>query len=101
MRPAELHELTLPSPTALWFKHVYNTPLASFLSQDKMIELLVINGSIELLSTNLGVICKTLNEELIESSLLLLQPWQLYNSLPAKLWKTLTWRFKGATGTDR
>lgn len=80
IRPAKLHELTLPSKYAIWRRYIHGTDLQTRIGPERFIQFLTQRGAIELVSWKGAVKCKTLNETLIKQAL-----EDLYNE-PLRSW---------------
>lgn len=78
MRPAKLHELTLPTKYQLWRRLVHGTPLAQVIGPDRLCKLLTTKQAIELVDLKGNTLCNVLNESKINEVLqsLYCQPWQ-------------------------
>ena len=95
MRPAKLHELTLPTRYAVWRKYIHGTDLQTQIGTETFTDLLNQKQAIELVNQKGIILCKTLNETLIQQTLkeLFSRPYQSVWSLYLlKLVKRLTSR---------
>lgn len=83
MRPAKLHELTLPTRYAVWRKYIHGTELQTQIGPETFTDLLNKNQAIELVNQKGIILCKTLNETLIQQTLkeLFSRPYQSVWSL--------------------
>lgn len=95
MRSARLHELTLPTRYAVWRKYIHGTELQTQIGPEAFADLLNQKQAIELVNQKGIILCKTLNETLIQQTLkeLFSRPYQSVWSLYLlKLVKRLTSR---------
>lgn len=80
MRPARLHELTLPTKYALWRRYIHGTDLQTQIGPETFTDLLNQNQAIELVNQKGTILCKVLNESKIQATLkeLYLRPYQSF-----------------------
>ena len=80
IRPARLHELTLPTKYALWRKYIHSTGLQNKIGPEAFINLLTHRQAVELVDQKGTILCKTLNESKIQATLneLSLRPYQSF-----------------------
>lgn len=80
MRPARLHELTLPTRYALWRKYIHGTELQNRIGPETFTDLLNQKQAIELVDQKGVTLCKVLNESKIQATLneLSLRPYQSF-----------------------
>lgn len=80
MRRARLHELTLPTKYAIWRKYILNTDLQTQIGPEAFTDLLNQNQAIELVNQKGTILCKTLNEKLIQETIqtIYLRPYQSF-----------------------
>ena len=78
MRPAKLHELNLPTRYAVWRKYIHGTDLQTQIGPETFTDLLNHKQAIELVNQKGTILCKTLNESLIQQALeeLFSRPYQ-------------------------
>lgn len=90
MRPAKLHELTLPTKFGLWFKYIYNTELASTIGIERFTELLLKRQAIELVDQKGITLCKTLDATKIKEAIseLYLNPYPSFWDWLSRLART-------------
>lgn len=69
IRPAKLHELTLPTRYAVWRKYILNTDLQTQIGPEAFTDLLNQNQAIELVNQKGTILCKVLNESKIQATL--------------------------------
>jgi len=83
MRPARLHELNLPTRYAVWRKYIHGTDLQTQIGPETFTDLLNHKQAIELVNQKGTILCKTLNETLIQQTLqeLYSRPYQSVWSL--------------------
>ena len=92
MRPARLHELTLPTRYALWRRYIHGTDLQNKIGPETLTDLLNQKQAIELVNQKGTILCKTLDESKIQATLkeLYSKPYQsFYSVLVSKLVKQL------------
>lgn len=92
MRPARLHELTLPTRYALWRRYIHGTDLQNKIGPQNFTDLLNQKQAIELVDQKGVTLCKVLNESKIQATLkeLYSRPYQsFYSVLVSKLVKQL------------
>lgn len=80
IRPARLHELTLPTRYALWRRYIHGTDLQNRIGPEAFTDLLNQNQAIELVNQKGTILCKTLNEKLIQETIqtIYLRPYQSF-----------------------
>lgn len=69
MRKAKLHELTLPTRYKLWRAYLYGTDLQNKIGPQAFTDLLNQKQAIELVNQKGTILCKTLNETLINQAI--------------------------------
>ena len=80
IRPARLHELTLPTRYAVWRRYIHDTDLQNRIGPETFTDLLNQKQAIELVNQKGIILCKTLNEKLIQETIqtIYLRPYQSF-----------------------
>lgn len=69
MRRARLHELILPTRYAVWRRYIHGTDLQTQIGPETFTDLLNQKQAIELVNQRGTILCKTLNEKLIQETI--------------------------------